>query len=118
MIQYGYDFYGDLVTVTDAEGNVTRFTYDTNHTCSRSSTRSAAKASGRSMTSSGRVTEIIDSAGNAVTFTHDLPDRVETTTDAIGNVTTTAYDTQGNVVEQTDPWARSRRIPTTPSTRS
>ena len=31
QIQYGYDFYGDLVTVTDAQGNVTRFTYDTDH---------------------------------------------------------------------------------------
>ena len=31
VIKYGYDSYGDLVTVTDQLGNVTQFTYDSDH---------------------------------------------------------------------------------------
>ena len=36
-----------------------------------------------------------------MTFNNDVADRVETTVDALGDTTTTAYDTQGNVIEQT-----------------
>ncbi len=102
-LTYQYDFYGDLVTVTDQSGNVSHFTYDSNHTLLQAYDPLGRQGVRTEYDSDGRVTEVVGPQGNIQTFNNDLINRVQTTTDALGNATTIAYDANGNVIQKTDP---------------
>ena len=50
----------------------------------------------------GRIVAIVDVFGKRTELGHNLGDRTETTTDALGGLVTYVYDTQGNIVAMTD----------------
>src|SRR5262249_43326651 len=104
-VQYQYDVHGDLVQVTDRDGNITKLVYgDPNHPHfltqvidprGRQRVRTAYDDEGRLIT-------LIDAAGKTVQLAHDPDHSVETVTDALGNPTTFEYDDRGNVVNEVD----------------
>ena len=89
IVQYTNDDSGNPITITDAEGNVTHFTYD---------------AKGNCTSKYGYVT---GSTGDKVLVTYkyeyDSANRLKATTDVNNNRTiTTEYDENGNVAKTTD----------------
>ena len=103
-LQYGYDSYGDLVSVTDADGNVTRFTYDTNHTLLEVCYDPLGREGERTeYDQDGRVVGVIDAQGAETTLNHDVAAKMDQTVNALGDTTTVYYDDEGNAVETIDP---------------
>jgi RHS repeat-associated protein len=102
-IRYAYDFYGDLVTVTDQQGDVTTFTYNTDHYLLEEYNALGERGARNEYDASGRMIATVDAAGNRVTYSPDLPGHMEVQTDQLGHVTVTTYDDQGNVLTTTDP---------------
>ncbi len=72
---YGYDQAGNLVTITDPEGNETTFTYDGN----------------------GNLLSETDGEGNTTTYRYDLNNRLTQTTFADGTGETYIYDSEGRM---------------------
>ena len=96
--------HGDLVSVTDRLGNVTRLQYDAPRPhyltevidpLGRTGVRSEYDDKGRLVT-------MLDAAGNSVQLVHDPDNFVETVVDQLGNPTTYEYDTRGNIVTEVD----------------
>ncbi len=81
---YEFDANGQLVSVTDRNGNQTQYTYENRHLMS-----------------------IIDPVGLQTVFAYS-GDRVSTITDPAGRVTTLSYDSAGNLVQIIDPDMTSR----------
>jgi RHS repeat-associated protein len=82
--QYQYDGSGNRVGATDPNGNITMYAND----------------------SSGDVTAqvgVLNSNPVATTYTYNSFGEVQTTTDALGNVTTNTYDSHGNLLSVTTP---------------
>jgi RHS repeat-associated protein len=76
-----YDGRGNVLTETDALGNVTAYTYDGH---------------------GNKLTET-DPLGNVTAYTYDGRGNMLTRTDAAGNVTTYTYDDNDNRLNETDP---------------
>jgi YD repeat-containing protein len=87
-----YDGLGDVLTVTDPDGNATSFTYD--NLGRKASEIDALVDNGHGTNAHPTTTYGYDAAGNLVQVT-----------DPLGNITTTAYDALGRVtsVTQADP---------------
>ncbi len=81
VIQKTYDEIGNLLTDTDALGNITTYTYEPGF---------------------NQIETITDPEGNVTTFSHDANGNLVNTTDALGNVTTMAYDIKGLLLTSTD----------------
>jgi RHS repeat-associated protein len=77
--QFGYDF-GDLTTITDPLGNITR----------------------RFVDSGGRLTAIADPQGRTTRFEYDALNRLTRITDAKSGATAFTYDGNGNLLTVTD----------------
>jgi RHS repeat-associated protein len=77
--QFGYDA-GDLMTVTDPLGNVTR----------------------RFPDGAGRPAVLSDALGRQTLYEYDVLNRIKKLTDALGGVTSFGYDQNGNLTSVTD----------------
>ena len=64
----------------------------------------------------GNLLTISDARGNTRSFSYDLLDRLEGTTDPLGNGTAYGYDAVGNLVARTDAEDSPRPCRTTPPT--
>ncbi|HYI07641.1 MAG TPA: PKD domain-containing protein [Thermoanaerobaculia bacterium] len=80
LMQMAYDFHGRLETVTDARNKVRRFAYD----------------------NFGNVTRETHENGKATTYTYDAMGRRLTMTDPYNRTTTYAYDDAGRMKSMTD----------------
>ena len=67
-INYEYDYYGDLVKVTDQEGHVTRFTYNSNHGLIDIIDPRGVKAVRNEYDDDGRIIAHIDAEGNRIEY--------------------------------------------------
>jgi YD repeat-containing protein len=84
-INYGYDAYGHVTSLTDPKGNTATYTYD----------------SANNLLSE---THPVDSTHNATSsYTYNSFGEPLTVTDALGNVTTNTYDSHGNLTSVTTP---------------
>ncbi len=102
-ILYEYDFYGDLVSVTDREQNVTRFVYDDEHNLLEIHDPLGRRGARTEYDENGRLIRMVNADGNVIDFDHDLDANMERVTDALGNTFTMVYDDRGNVVTEINP---------------
>ena len=96
-----YDAFGNVITQTDALGNVTRYQYDV-----ATHTATVTVPGGVSMTTVkdayGHTVSVTDGAGNTTTYTYDADGRLLTTKDAQGNTQSNQYDAVGHLIQTTD----------------
>jgi fibro-slime domain-containing protein/RHS repeat-associated protein len=110
-IQYGYDQYGDLVSVTDQMSNKTTFSYNTAAVLGQAGARPhyllqvndplnrpTAKAV---YGPDGRLQYVYDINGKAITTSYSPDQHAEVVTDKLGHVSVFVSDDLGNVVQQT-----------------
>ena len=76
---YGYDEQNRIISMTDARGNVTGYTYD-----------------------GACITSMTDAAGNLWSYTYDGMNRMLTQMDPLGRVSGRTYDPKGRVTAETD----------------
>src|SRR5262249_804138 len=104
QVKYRYDRNGDLVAVTDRTNNTTQFGYrqapahyldQVIDPLGRTGVRTEYDAQ-------GRLTKLVDAAGNPVQTAYDPTHLLATITDQLGNKTTAEYDDRGNTVRQID----------------
>lgn len=84
LMGYEYNEYGDPTSMTDYNGNTTRFYY-----------------SGNGSMLPGKVNRIVDALGQTTTITYNDRLAIETVTDPMGKVTQYDYNQYGNVTQVT-----------------
>ncbi|NJK64457.1 MAG: RHS repeat protein [Synechococcaceae cyanobacterium SM2_3_1] len=106
MIRYEYDNAGDLVAVTDREGNTTEYRYQEPsrpHFLTDIIDPLNRPVSRTEYDEKGRLIKIIDAEDGEVELIHDPDNFVETVKDELDNPTTYEYDLRGNVLTEIDP---------------
>lgn len=125
--RFAYDAAHHLTQVTDPVGNITKFAYDasarlssltrvtnvlagtgptTSYTYNAGNTVSTdanAKATTYTYDSLGRVTRVLDAAGNASQDSYTANSNVASHTDALNAATTLSYDAKDNLTAATSP---------------
>jgi len=101
-IGYEYDESGDLVGVTDREGNRTGFGYSEVRAHYLDEIIDPLGRSGvrTEYDENGRLSRVLDVNGEAVELVYDLDNSTQTVRDVFGNPTTYVYDARGNVLTE------------------
>jgi len=99
---YTYSAAGDLATSQDPLGNITTYTYDSNHDLTGATGPGADHPlSTVTYDSSGRVSSVTDANGNAVQLSDSVGAQQQTTLDPAGRLTTVdTFDDRGDVVRE------------------
>jgi RHS repeat-associated protein len=84
---WGYDEAGNLASIVDQLGHITRNRYD----------------------SRNRLVQAIDAEGGITTFAYDLDNNLTSITDPVNNRTTYTYDARSRLVSETDPLNKATR---------
>ncbi len=85
---FAYDSLGNMVSMTDPLGNMTRYSYD--------------EIGGQSLLASDT-----DPLGRLTTYTYDAAGDPTSATDPLGNVTSYTYDAAGALASGTDPLGKT-----------
>jgi RHS repeat-associated protein len=102
LYQFAYDSNGNLITVTDASGNVT--TIKRNAAGRATSIVSPyAQSTVLTMDSNGFLAQIKDPMGKLQSFTNTALGQIIARTDANGNVYSYTYDSNGRLIKDADP---------------
>jgi RHS repeat-associated protein len=100
-LNYAYSTAGDLATFTDANGNQTTFTYDTNHNLLKAFGPAAQPLQTQQYDSAGRMVAITDANGNTAQISNNVAGRQQTVIDPTGLLTTVyTFDDLGDVLRQ------------------
>jgi len=97
---YEYDDFGNRVSFTDANGNKTVYTYDK---CGKLKTEANAlmtkekKCISYEYDKDGRIISVTSPSGYVTKNTYDLQGNLLSITDPLGRISTTTYDLRGNV---------------------
>ena len=112
VITYGYDSFGDKVSIEDPNGNITTTNYDADgravstvmppYTPPGSSTPITATST-KTYDKIGEVTSATDALGNTTSYVYDQLGDVATMTQPGGGVTHYTYDTNGEQLSVTNP---------------
>ena len=110
-----YDVAGNVLTVSDPNGNTTAFTYN-----SFGQLLSTTDPLGHRMTNAydnkGNLTSTTTADGKTTTHTYGSDGNLLTTTDPMGRVTSRTYDSNGYLARITDPGGNVTRQAVNPST--
>ena len=103
-ILYSYNDSGDLVSVTDRNGNVTRFGYleEVPHILDSVTDPLGRVGQRNEYNEDNRLVRVVDNAGNATELVYNIDDSTQIITDALGNSTELVYNNQGNVTATID----------------
>jgi RHS repeat-associated protein len=99
---FGYDVGGNLITVTDASGNVTTIQRDGQGRAT-SIVSPYAQTTTLSLDSNGFLKQVADPSGNTEKFTYSSTGLITARTDANGNVYNYVYDSSGRLTKDSDP---------------
>jgi RHS repeat-associated protein len=102
--EYTYTASGDLNTVTDMSGDVTRHAYlfRLPHYLEEIVDPRGVRATRMEYDDSGRLLAIIDADGNRVEYEHDIAGNTEIVKDRNGNQTVYIYDDNGRIIAETN----------------
>ena len=97
--QYGYDSFGDVTSVTDANGNTTTTTFDKLRRTAEVDAPVAGIVTSYSYFPNGQVKTITRNAvaPEVTQYSYTFSDEVQTVVDAAGNMVTTTYDPDDRV---------------------
>ncbi len=98
---FTYNANNDPLTVTDARGKVTAYTY-TGAGNVESVTQDGQAAGSYTYDSGGRVLTSTDGNAHTTTYTYDAAGNTASVTNHLGEKTTHTYDAQGNVLTRVD----------------
>ena len=98
---FGYDGFGRITTITDAENNITRLEYGSDDNPVKITDPDGNKVE-YGYDSLGRKTSITTYLGTSY-LTYNANDKIETLTDPAGNITRMKYDAIGNLVKLIKP---------------
>jgi RHS repeat-associated protein len=101
VTRYSYDGVDNVVATIEPNGNVIGNTYDSLNRLIQT-TDSAGPVASYGYDPAGNRISVTDGNGNTTASAYDAVNRVVSTTDPLGKVTTTAYDFVGNVVQSID----------------
>lgn len=104
---FTYDSSGNLLSRTDALGNITRFAYEPVFNRATSVTDPHSNLTQFAYDARGNLTKITDAKGNMTSLTYDSAGLVTAITDPLNNQASLSYDNLGNPVTITDPLGRS-----------
>jgi RHS repeat-associated protein len=97
-----YDSVGNVLTQTDALGNVTAYSYN-----AKNDVVSVSSPMGKTATNSydgvGRLISSTDALGHSTSYTLNSYGLVTAVTNALGKTSTVSYDSNGNATSSTDP---------------
>jgi RHS repeat-associated protein/uncharacterized repeat protein (TIGR01451 family) len=100
-VNYGYSVAGDLVSVTNAEGATSTYTYDNSHNMTASTDFTGRPLRSMTYDVNGRLSSVTDANGNTVTVASSVTGRSETVTDALGKLTTiSTFSDAGDLVRE------------------
>ena len=104
MTSYTYSALGDLTSITDREGNLTKLSYRSDQAHYLDTIVDPLGGTGirNEYDASGRLIGIINADGKTIQTTYDPANQIETIVDPLGNRTINEYDSQGNVVRATN----------------
>ncbi|MBC7367997.1 MAG: RHS repeat protein [Undibacterium sp.] len=98
---YAYDNDGNMTSMTDPLGRVTRFTYDDEHH-RLTQTDALGRLTQWTYDDDGNVTKTVAPDGGITKSTYDEGKRMTATTDAAGNTTRYTYDANGRIATLTE----------------
>lgn len=104
LIQYGYDSKGDLISVTDREGNVTRIEYNSErkHYLDKIIDPLGRTGVRNEYGEDGRLKYIYDVNGKPVEMQYEPNNSKQVVLDQLGNATIYEYDERGNILTEID----------------
>jgi RHS repeat-associated protein len=108
VTRYSYDVYRNLLASTDADNNVTRYTYDANGN-RLTETDPLGRTTTFTYNGFGQVTSTTDPEGHRTVNEYDAAGNLKKITDAEGAVTTIDYDAQGKPTAMTAPGGKVSR---------
>ncbi|WP_279237486.1 putative Ig domain-containing protein [Dyella sedimenti] len=123
MLLRSYDRWGNVLSYTDAAGNVTQYLYDSHNTLIREIEPNVQVVSATGARTwqtptknwyynvSGQLIGVTDENGNSTWNTYDGAGNLTITQDGAGNKTYTAYDALGRAVAQQTPPANTATGP-------
>ena len=109
FVIYAYSGSGDLATFTDQGGNTTTYGYDMDHNLTSITDPRGIKILRTQYDAEGRMTAPWMDLGNTTQVTHDPGNAREYVRDRRGYTTIYEYDTDGNIIAQTDPLGNTTR---------
>jgi RHS repeat-associated protein len=112
--QFAYDTAGNLITVTDASGNVTTIQRDPSERATAIVSR-YSQTTTLSLDSNNLLSQVTDPAGHMAKFVNTSGGLITARTDANGNIYNYAYDGTGRLTKDSDPAGGSTTVSRTDS---
>ncbi|KUO70373.1 MAG: hypothetical protein APF77_03395, partial [Clostridia bacterium BRH_c25] len=112
VISYGYDASNRLITVTDAEGSIMRYSYDTRGFISEIQDhyqKSIVKITYNHSEGENqhKVSQVIDSLGNTINYSYDITNKKTTVNDMNNRTSTYWFDSAMYTIREQDPEGKS-----------
>ncbi len=103
-VVYEYDELGDLVAVSDRQGNTTRYEYSEEQAHYLDEIIDPLGRTGvrNEYDDQGRLQKVFDANGNPVEMIYDPDNSIQKVKDALGNETLYEYDERGNILTEID----------------
>lgn len=101
-VRYAYDAAGDLVSVTNRNQGISRYSYNRSHGLLDYSDPMGTMRGRFVYDDSGKLVAVYDADGKAIERSSDVANNKEIVKDRRGNQTSYTYDSTGNVTERID----------------